>query len=105
MSEEGRGKREKGKGKRDILYSLFSDLCLSVLIRGSRLVTLGRKEPRMDTDTHGLLPENETRQIIGRVMEVLNALGHGLLQKPSDNLRMIGETKSRKHLNFRIPNS
>ena len=39
----------------------------------------------MDTDTHGLLLEDETRQISGRAMEVLNALGHGPLEKPHEN--------------------
>ena len=36
----------------------------------------------MDTDRHGLLNEDETQQIIGCAMEVLNGLGHGLLEKP-----------------------
>ena len=43
----------------------------------------------MDTDTHGLLLENETRQIIGCAMEVLNSLGHGLLEKPHENTLVV----------------
>lgn len=43
----------------------------------------------MDTDTRGLLLENETRQIIGCAMEVLNALGHGLLEKPYENALVV----------------
>ena len=43
----------------------------------------------MDTDTHGLLLENETRQIIGCAMEVLNSLGHGLLEKPHENALVV----------------
>ncbi|MBN2078719.1 MAG: GxxExxY protein [Spirochaetes bacterium] len=39
----------------------------------------------MDTDVHGLLFENETHLIIGCAMEVLNVLGHGLLEKPYEN--------------------
>lgn len=39
----------------------------------------------MNTDAHGLIHEQETRQIIGRAMEVLNTLGHGLLEKPYEN--------------------
>jgi GxxExxY protein len=39
----------------------------------------------MDTDKHGLVFELETQQIIGCSMEVLNTLGHGLLEKPYEN--------------------
>lgn len=39
----------------------------------------------MNTDAHGLIHEQDTRQIIGRAMEVLNTLGHGLLEKPYEN--------------------
>ncbi len=39
----------------------------------------------MDTDAHGLLFEDETHLIIGCAMEVLNVLGHGLLEKPYEN--------------------
>ena len=43
----------------------------------------------MDTDRHRLICENETRQIIGCGMEVLNALGHGLLEKPYENALVV----------------
>lgn len=39
----------------------------------------------MDTDEHGFLFKEETHQIIGCAMEVLNTLGHGLLEKPYEN--------------------
>lgn len=47
----------------------------------------------MDTDEHGslkpgsgkLLLAEETEAIIGAAMEVLNVLGHGLLEKPYEN--------------------
>ena len=39
----------------------------------------------MDTDTHGFLFKEQTHQIIGCAMEVLNTLGHGLLEKPYEN--------------------
>ena len=39
----------------------------------------------MDTDKHGLIYREESHQIIGCGMEVLNALGHGLLEKPYEN--------------------
>ena len=39
----------------------------------------------MDTDKHGFLFKEETHQIIGCAMEVLNTLGHGLLEKPYEN--------------------
>ncbi len=43
----------------------------------------------MNTDRHGLIHEDETRQIIGCAMEVLNALGHGLLEKPYENALVV----------------
>jgi len=39
----------------------------------------------MNTDTHRFEFEEETRAIIGCSMEVLNELGHGLLEKPYEN--------------------
>lgn len=39
----------------------------------------------MDTDAHRFLFKEETHQIIGCAMEVLNTLGHGLLEKPYEN--------------------
>ncbi|MEW6201386.1 MAG: GxxExxY protein [bacterium] len=43
----------------------------------------------MNTDKHELLLENETRQIISCAMEVLNNLGHGLLEKPYENALVV----------------
>ena len=43
----------------------------------------------MNTDKHRLVYENETRQIIGCGMEVLNTLGHGLLEKPYENALVV----------------
>jgi len=43
----------------------------------------------MNTDRHRLVYENETRQIIGCDMEVLNTLGHGLLEKPYKNALVV----------------
>ncbi len=39
----------------------------------------------MDTDEHRFLFKEETHQIIGCAMEVLNTLGHGLREKPYEN--------------------
>ena len=39
----------------------------------------------MNTDRHGLFGEEETRRIIGCAMEVLNELGHGLLERAYEN--------------------
>lgn len=39
----------------------------------------------MDTDRHRFLFKEETHRIIGCAMEVLNTLGHGLLEKPYEN--------------------
>ena len=43
----------------------------------------------MDTDKHGLLFKEETHQIIGCAMEVINTLGHGLLEKPYENAMVV----------------
>jgi len=39
----------------------------------------------MDTDEHRFLYKEESRRIIGCAFEVLNTLGHGLLEKPYEN--------------------
>ena len=43
----------------------------------------------MDTDKHGLLFKKEIHQIIGCAMEVINTLGHGLLEKPYENAMVV----------------
>jgi GxxExxY protein len=43
----------------------------------------------MDTDKQELLFERETHQIIGCAMEVINGLGHGLLEKPYENALVV----------------
>ncbi|MFO7774313.1 MAG: GxxExxY protein [Candidatus Hydrogenedentota bacterium] len=39
----------------------------------------------MNTDRHRLATDKETERIIGCAMEVLNEVGHGLLEKPYEN--------------------
>ncbi len=39
----------------------------------------------MNTDGHGLLGEEQTREIIGCAMAVMNVLGHGFLEKVYEN--------------------
>ncbi|MGI5922600.1 MAG: GxxExxY protein [Lentisphaeria bacterium] len=39
----------------------------------------------MNANNHELILRQETHQIIGCAMEVLNTLGHGLLEKPYEN--------------------
>ncbi|MDD2520477.1 MAG: GxxExxY protein [Kiritimatiellae bacterium] len=39
----------------------------------------------MNTDGHGWVGEDQTREIIGCAMEVLNVLGHGFLEKVYEN--------------------
>jgi GxxExxY protein len=43
------------------------------------------EEPRMDADGHGLRFEAETNSVISCAFEVMNTLGHGLLEKPYEN--------------------
>ena len=43
----------------------------------------------MNTDGHGLKHEALTHEIIGCSMEVLNILGHGLLEKPYENALVV----------------
>ena len=42
-------------------------------------------EPQMNTNEHKLILGDEVRQIVGCAFEVLNTLGHGLLEKPYEN--------------------
>ena len=46
-------------------------------------------EPRMDADGHGFILKPETEAIIGCAFEVLNELGHGLLEKPYENALVV----------------
>jgi GxxExxY protein len=46
-------------------------------------------EPQMDADGHGLILKTETEAIIGCAFEVLNELGHGLLEKPYENALVV----------------
>jgi GxxExxY protein len=43
----------------------------------------------MDTNKHELLYKEEVFQIVGCAMEVLNTLGHGLLEKPYENALVV----------------
>ena len=43
----------------------------------------------MDTNKHELLLKEEVYQIVGSAMGVLNALGHGLLEKPYENALVV----------------
>ena len=46
-------------------------------------------KPRMDTNKHELLLKDEVFQVVGCAMEVLNTLGHGLLEKPYENALVV----------------
>jgi len=43
----------------------------------------------MNTNTHELLLKEEVYQVVGCAMEVLNTLGHGLLEKPYENALVV----------------
>lgn len=43
----------------------------------------------MDTNKHELLMKDEVFQVVGSAMEVLNTLGHGLLEKPYENALVV----------------
>ena len=43
----------------------------------------------MDTNEHKLLLKEEVYQVVGCAMEVLNTLGHGLLEKPYENALIV----------------
>lgn len=48
-----------------------------------------RTEPQMNADEHGLILKAETEAIIGCAFEVLNELGHRLLEKPYENALVV----------------
>lgn len=43
----------------------------------------------MDRNAHEYVFQNETRQIIGCAIEVINTLGHGLLERPYENALVV----------------
>ncbi len=43
----------------------------------------------MDTNKHKFLLKKEMFQVVGCAMEVLNTLGHGLLEKPYENALVV----------------
>jgi len=43
----------------------------------------------MKTNSQGFLYKEETHQVIGCAFEVLNTLGHGLLEKPYENALVV----------------
>jgi len=43
----------------------------------------------MDTNRRRLIYEQEAWRIVGCAMEVLNTLGHGLLEKPYENALVV----------------
>lgn len=43
----------------------------------------------MDTNEHELFLKNEVFEVVGCAMEVLNELGHGLLEKPYENALVV----------------
>ncbi len=43
----------------------------------------------MNTNKHELLFQEEVYQVVGCAMEVLNSLGHGLLEKPYENALVV----------------
>lgn len=43
----------------------------------------------MDTDSHELLFKDEAHRVVGCAMDVLNELGHGLLEKPYENALVV----------------
>ena len=47
------------------------------------------EEPRMDTNGHELFLKDEGYAVVGCAMEVLNDLGHGLLEKPYENALVV----------------
>ena len=43
----------------------------------------------MDTNEHELIHKKEVFEVVGCAMEVLNELGHGLLEKPYENALVV----------------
>ena len=52
-------------------------------------LNLCKNEPRMDTNKHELIFKKEVFDVVGCAMEVLNELGHGLLEKPYENALVV----------------
>ena len=48
-----------------------------------------KTEPRINTNRHELISGEEVYRVTGCAMEVLNTLGHGLLEKPYENALVV----------------
>ena len=55
----------------------------------------------MDTNTGKLLAKGEVFQIVGCAIEVLNGLGHGLVEKPYENALVV--EFGLRNISFRQP--
>ncbi len=56
---------------------------------GPAFAKVTARQARMDTNEEGLLYKNEVFQIIGCAIEVLNTLGHGLVEKLYENALVV----------------
>src|SRR5213594_602285 len=52
-------------------------------------VDLNHESTRINTKAEELLLKNEVFQIVGSAIEVLNTLGHGLVEKPYENALVV----------------
>ena len=50
---------------------------------------LKKEELRINTNEHELILKEEVFDVVGCAMEVLNELGHGLLEKPYENALVV----------------
>jgi GxxExxY protein len=53
-------------------------------------VDFNHESTRMNTKAEKLLLKDEVFQIVGSAIEVLNTLGHGLVEKPYENALVVG---------------
>jgi GxxExxY protein len=60
----------------------------------------------MDTNEHELIYKKEVFEVVGCAMEVLNELGHGLLEKPYENALVVelglNDIQVRQQLRYKI---
>jgi len=67
----------------EILRGLFECNC------SGRCFARRKREPRIDANGRELILKAEVFEVVGCAMEVLNALGHGLLEKPYENALVV----------------
>ena len=81
---------EFGDPRFDVIGLKFLSICIPSGLTSCSLVAVDfASSPPMDTDVPKLQFREEVFQIVGCAIEVLNAIGHGMVEKPYENALVV----------------